>query len=215
MADLQFSVVRVEVERFSASPLLRFELRIANAGPEERVENLLLNCQIRIEPAQRRYDAGERERLSELFGEPERWGETLRSLLWTHAHVSAPGFERETRVLLLVPCSYDFTIASTKYFYGLTDGEIPLNFLFSGSVFSRDASSALQITQIPWSKEASFRLPVAVWRSLMATYYPNGEWLRIGWDAFDRLYRFKRRKGLLTFDDALDALLEHAEDHAS
>lgn len=215
MFDLLFSVERAEAERFSASPLLCFELRITNAEPERRVENVMLNCQIRIEPARRSYDARERERLSELFGRPERWGETLHGLLWTHATVVAPGFERETLVRLPAHCTYDFSVASAKYFYGLIDGDIPLNLLFSGSVFYRDDSGALQITQIPWEKEAGFRLPTQVWRTLMETYYPSGEWLRVGWDAFDRLYRFKRRRGLLTFDDALNELLETAEDHAS
>jgi hypothetical protein len=214
MVDLLFSVERVEAEKFSVSPLLLFELRIASAEPERRVENVQLNCQVRIEPARRSYDACARERLSELFGGEERWGETLHSLLWTQASVSAPRFERETLVRLPVPCTYDFSVASTKYFYALTEGDIPLSLLFSGSVFYRDDSEGLQIAHIPWSKEASFRLPATVWRDLMAAYYPNGAWLRIGSEAFERFYRFKRRRGFLDFDDALDELLEMAEERA-
>jgi hypothetical protein len=215
MVDLLFNLMSVEAEKFSATPLLLFSLGIANAEPQLRIENILLNCQIRIEPAQRSYSPRERERLSELFGAPERWGEALHSLLWTHANVAVPRFEKETLVRLPAFCTHDFSVASAKYFYGLVDGEIPLSFLFSGSLFYKGASGALQIAQIPWSKEARFRLPVTIWRDLMDIYYPNCDLLRVRSDTFERLYRFKRRRGLLTFDEALDVLLQTMEVNAS
>lgn len=37
---------------------------------------------------------------------------------------------------------------------------MPLNFLFSGTVFYADENGALQVAPIPWNKEAPFRLPV-------------------------------------------------------
>jgi len=214
MADLSFDIESVEAERFSASPLLLFRLRVTSAAPQQRVENIILYCQIRIEPTQRAYGARERERLIELFGAPERWSLTLHSLLWTHANVAVPGFLGETHVNLPAPCTHDFNVASTKYFYGLTEGEIPLSFLFSGSLFERDRDGDLQISQIPWSKDARFRLPASVWLDLMNAYYPDCELLRLGARTFDRLYEFKRQRGLLTFDDALDALLQNAEARA-
>ncbi|MEK8091045.1 DUF6084 family protein [Methylocystis sp. IM3] len=211
MANLSFTIERVEAEKFSATPLLLFSLRMINAEQAQRIENIELNCQIRLEPTQRVYSPSERERLAELFGAPERWGETLRSLLWTQIHVSVPGFEREKTVQLPVPCTHDFNIASAKYFYGLNDGDAPLSFLFSGSLFYKDACGDLQIEQIPWSKEARFRLPVAIWRDLMNAYYPNAELLRVSAEIFNRLNDFKRRNGLLSFDDTLHRLLRNVE----
>lgn len=210
MVDLLFEVESVEAEKFSASPLLLFQIRILNAAPQLRVRNIMLNCQIRIEPTRRFYSDDEKERLAELFGEPERWGQTLHSFLWTHSSVAVPGFESETRIRLPAPCTRDFSIASAKYFYGLVDGETPLNFLFSGSVFYQDEFGALQIQQIPWSKETAFRMPVTVWQRLMDSHYPGSDWLRLSRETFERLYRYKRRRGLLTWEEAVDDLLEAA-----
>jgi hypothetical protein len=59
------------------------------------------------ELARRRYTDGERQRLLDLFGTPERWGQTLRPMLWTHAVAVAPPFNGTTAADLPVPCSYD------------------------------------------------------------------------------------------------------------
>ncbi len=37
----------------------------------------------------------------------------------------------------------------------------------------------LQLGQIPWSKEAQFRLPVCVWQAMMQHYYLDGAWLLV------------------------------------
>ncbi len=207
MPELDFSVGAVEVERFAVSPLLRFALRVVSRSPEVAILNVMLNAQIRIEPTRRSYVAVEQERLCELFGEPQRWGDTLRSFLWTHASVLVPAFDQSTTVGLMVPCTYDFNVAATKFFHGVEDGDVPLNVLFSGSIFYRDEDGALQIVQIPWSKESTFRLPVATWRRMMDEYYPQSAWLCLRRDAFDQLYRYKRERGLPTFERALSELL--------
>jgi hypothetical protein len=213
MVDLRFTIESAEAEPFSASPLLIFSLRV-ETEPQRRIDSIMLNCQIRIEPMRRAYSARERERLGELFGAPERWSETLRSLLWTQVNVVVPRFESGTAVRLAAPSTYDFCVASTKYFYGVTEGEIPLTFLFSGSVFFKDEAGSLQIEPISWSAEARYRMPVALWRDAMEMHYPNSVLLRLDAETFDRFYRFKRRRGLLRFDDALAALLESMEAEA-
>jgi hypothetical protein len=109
-------------------------------------------------------------------------------------------------------CTYDFDVVGTKYFAALEDGEIPLEFLFSGTVFYRDATGALQAVQIPWEKEAKFRLPVGVWREMMDHYFPNSAWLRIRKDTFDRLYEYRSRHALLTWERTLESLLEASEE---
>ena len=160
----------------------------------------MLRCQIQIETTRRKYQAEEEERLRDLFGEPERWGQTLRAMLWTHASVVVPPFTGETTTDLPVACSYDFNVAATKYFYALEEGEIPLDFLFSGSVFYQDAEGALQVAPISWTQEARFRLPVATWRQLMEAYYPNSACVQLRRDVFDRLYQYKMRHGIPTWE---------------
>ena len=109
-----------------------------------------------------------------------------------------------------MPCTYDFNVAATKYFYALSDGEVPITLLFSGTVFYAAADGALQVDQIPWEKEATFRLPVKTWQEMMDLYYPNSAWLRLYRDTFDRLHRYKIRHGLPTWEQALERLLDGA-----
>jgi hypothetical protein len=151
--DLTFNVEGVEQQPHSAAPLLVFKLRIAEAGTDEgptTIPAIALRCQIRIEPTRRRYAPSEQEQLLDLFGEPERWGQTLRSALWTHASVVVPPFTGSTVVDLPVPCSFDFNVAATKYFHALLDGEVPLCLLFSGTIFYTAEDGYLQVCQIPW-----------------------------------------------------------------
>jgi hypothetical protein len=168
-----------------------------------------------IEPARRRYVTEEQKRLHDLFGEPERWSQTLRSMLWTHASTVVSAFSESASVDLQVPCSFDFNVAATKYFAGLEDGEVPLSFLFSGTVFYAGESGALQVAQIPWDKEARFRLPVKVWKAMMDIYYPNSAWLCLRRDVFDRLYQYKVDRGLPTWEQTLDALLPDQKEKAA
>lgn len=213
MPDLNFQVERVEAERFAAAPLLLFKLRVAEAGGQPTpIQSVVLRCQVRIEPARRRYAAAEQERLLDLFGTPERWGQTLRPMLWTHASAVVPPFAGTCAADLPVPCSFDFSLAATKYFAALEGGDIPLGFLFSGTIFYAAADGALQVAQIPWEKEAYFRLPAATWRGLMDLFYPNTAWLNLRRDVFDRLCRYKSREGLPTWEHTLERLLSAAEE---
>lgn len=210
MPDLHFQVADGEVLPFAAVPTLLFKVPITNAIEGERIQSIMLRAQVRIEVTQRHYDPGTEGRLLELFGEPHRWGETLRSLLWTHAAANVPPFVDSTVAELPIVCTYDFEVAAAKYFYALEDGEIPLLFLFSGTVFYLSGGE-LQIAQIPWELEASFRLPVAVWKDMMNRYFPNSAWLRLRKDVFDRLYAYKARNALPTWEDALERLMIPAE----
>ena len=200
MPDLTFQVHGAEAVPYSAAPLLGFKLGVSNSPAEEVVHSVALRCQVMIGVTQRRYTAQEQERLFELFGEPERWGQTLRNMLWTHTGTVMPSFTGSGLVDLPVPCTFDFNVAATKYFAGLEDGEIPLEFLFSGTVFYEAEMGAMQVAQIPWDKEARFRLPVRVWQEMMNHYYPNSAWLSLRRDIFERLYRHKVRSGFTTWE---------------
>ncbi|HEY0547748.1 MAG TPA: DUF6084 family protein [Pyrinomonadaceae bacterium] len=207
MPDLSFQVEGVEAVAFAASPLLAFKLRITNADEAERVQTVALRCQIQIETTRRKYTEGEQERLLDLFGEVERWSRTLRAMLWTHASLVVTPFQGSTLVDLPVPCSFDFNVAATKYFAGLEDGEVPLNLMFSGTVFYEAANGALQVEQIPWDREAKYRLPVQVWKEMMDIYYPNTAWLCLRRDVFNRLQQYKMNRGIPTWEQTLESLL--------
>ena len=207
MPDLSFEVEQAEAARFAAAPLLLFKLRIDQPAAAVPIHAIALRCQIRIEPARRRYESKERERLLDLFDTPDRWGQTLRAMLWTHTSVVVPPFTGSAVVDLPVPCTYDFNVAAAKYFYALEDGEVPLCLLFSGTVFHAAEDGALQVAQIPWEKEAHFRLPVPAWKGMMEHYYPNSAWLCLRKDVFDRLYQFKSWHRLPTWEQAIEHLL--------
>ncbi len=159
MPDLAITVEKAEVVPFAAAPTLAFKLRVANADPTETIHTVVLRCQIQIEVTRRRYTPQEQEHLRDLFGEPERWGKTLRNLLWTNTSTVIPPFTGSTLANLQVPCTFDFSVATTKYFDGLTDGEIPIFLMFSGTVFYADPEGGLKVAPISWDKEAKFRMP--------------------------------------------------------
>ena len=211
MPELNFEVERAEPVPHAASPLLNFKLKITDVAGAAAlsIPAVALRCQIRIEPTRRKYVAPEQERLLDLFGAPARWGQTLRSMLWAHASLVVPPFTGQTIVDLPVPCSYDFNLAATKYFYALQDGEVALSLLFSGTIFyTEEEDGSLQTSPISWEKEAAFKLPVQVWKSMMNHYYPNSAWLCLRQDVFDRLYLFKSRLSLPTWEQALERLLD-------
>ncbi len=212
MPDLSFSVEGVEVVPFAAAPQLAFKLRVRNADPEEAVHTVALRCQIQIEATRRRYHPEEQERLSDLFGEPERWGQTLRTLLWTHTTVVVPPFVGSTEVDLPVPCTFDFNVATTKYFAGLSEGEIPLCLQFSGTVFYAKDAGPLQVMLIPWDKEGRFKLSLKTWQELMETYYPNSAWLCLRRDVFERLHRYKVEHGIPTWEETVERVLSCTEE---
>ena len=204
MPDLSFAVESATVTPFAVVPMLGFALRVTNRRADEVIHTAVVRCQIQLDVVRRQYDSEEAAKLRDLFGERDRWGTTLKSLLWTHVGVIVPSFTGETTVDMPVPCTFDFNVAATKYFYALADGEVPLTFLFSGSVFYQDGTGALQVAPIPWDREAKFRLPVKVWRDLMDHYYPNLAWLALRRDIFERLYRFKVARGIPTWEQVME-----------
>jgi hypothetical protein len=204
--DLNFEIDSVAPQPYAAAPLLNFKLRVV-VSTGEPAHTVILRCQIMLEVARRRYGTEERKRLLDLFGEPGQWGRTLRNMLWTNASVVVPAFSGDTTVDLPVHCTFDFNVAATKYFAGLEDGEIPLLMLFSGTVFYMSESGALRAAQIPWEKEARYRLPIRAWREMMDMYYPNSAWLCLRRDVFERLYMYKVSRGIPTFEQAIEGVV--------
>ena len=207
LPSLTFAIDSAEAVRFAAAPTVAFTLRITSDKP---VRSLALNAQIRIAPARRRYSKRDQGRLVELFGPPERWGETLRTFRWAQATALVSPFDETTTVELTVPCTYDLEIATAKYFYALDDGDVPLEFLFSGTVFFLDGG-ALRTAQISWDSEATFRMPAHAWRDAMQQHFPGSAWLRLRDDVFDRLVAYKAGRALPTWEATIDELLEGRE----
>ena len=208
MAELVFDWLGARAERYSAVPSLTLCLRISETSGQH-VDAIALRCQIRIEPHRRRYSEAEAQRLHDLFGDPSRWADTLKPLQFTTVPVMVPGFTGSTELDLPVPFTYDLQISSTRYFASLDDGEVPLLLLFSGTVFTK-GSSGFSVGQVPWHKEAAYRLPVSVWREIMDRFFPGAGWIRVRRDTLDALQRFKAVRALPTWDDALEALFKEA-----
>lgn len=211
MPDLAFHVNGVEPATHGLAPLLHFNLRIINSSAGERIHAVLLQAQIQIEAPKRSYTSEEKERLTDLFGAPERWGQTLRNRFWTHSSTTSGPFTDGVDVILPVPCTYDLNVLATKYFDALTIGEAPLLFLFRGSIFYAVHDGPVQVQPIPWNKECAFRLPVQTWKGLMDHHYPNTVWLTLRRDTFQRLHAFKRSSGIATWEQTIERLLPSPE----
>jgi hypothetical protein len=204
---LRFAVLNARAMPHAAVPTLTFRIRLESAAA---VHAILLHTHLHIEPRRRPHNPSEQERMTDLFGETWRWRDTLRPLIWSRTSVTVPAFEASIEVDLPVPCTYDFEVAAARYLDALEGGDVPLLFLFSGTVFLK-TDSGFQVEQVAWDNEAPFRMPVQVWRDLMEAHFPGCVWLRIRHESLDALHRFRARNGLLTWDDAIDALLERRE----
>ncbi len=206
MNTLQFEVTSARVEPYAAAPLINLRLRITESSGR-RIETIGLKAQIQIDPRKRKYNADEERKLLELFGETSRWGETLHAVHWIHAAIMVPPFTGTTEVDIPIACSYDFEVASSKYFDALEDGEVPLLLLFSGMMFPK-AESGFAAEMVPWDLECAYRLPAHLWRDAMNQYFPNQAWIRIGKESFDELYRLRTRFGLISWEQTLEKLFE-------
>jgi Family of unknown function (DUF6084) len=209
MAELTFGCTAASAERYAATPTLAFALTITESSGV-RVHAIALRCQIRIEPHRRRYSEAEARRLHDLFGDPSRWAETVKPIQLATVTTMVPAFEAVAEVELQVPCTYDLEVASARYLRGLDDGTVPLLMLFSGTVFLADGAG-YAVELVPWSAEASYRMPVSVWQELVDLHFPGSAWLRCGRDTLDALSEFKARHALPTWDATLAELLARAE----
>jgi len=204
---LSFAVRDAQALRYAAVPTIEFTVAV-EADESRPIRSVLLDVQIQIAARQRAYDEAAQEALIELFGAAERWGSTLRTLLWTRTTVIVPPFEGPTVVALPITCTYDLEVTAGRYFAALTEGEVPLEFLFSGSVFFEGPQGILQAARIALDQDADYRLPVRIWREAIDRHFPQTAWLRLNRERFDRLRAFRGRHALPSWDAAVDALLE-------
>jgi hypothetical protein len=110
-------------------------------------------------------------------------------------------------------CTYDFEVSAAKYLHALRDGIMPLQFLFSGTVFTA-SERGFSVRQVSWDCEDRYSMPVSVWRDLISLHYPNSGWVRLGHDTVTTLAAYKSERGLLSLDEAVTALLTAAREAA-
>jgi len=210
--DLSFSVVDARPDTQAATPTINFRLRIREAAAQP-IQSILLRCQLHFMPRRRSHAPVEKRRLLDLFGEPERWGDTVQPLLWAQSSLIVPGFEGSVEIDFPVTCTYDLEVTAAKYLNALESGDVPLRFQFSGTVFAK-TGAGFSIEQISWDREAEFRMPVQIWRDLMELYFPGGGWIRLNRNNLDALQRFRTDHALPSWDAAIEALVNAVEEPA-
>jgi hypothetical protein len=203
---LRFSVEDAAALARAAAPTVVLRLAIERTGGRP-VRSATLGVRADLAPARRAYDTATEARLVELFGAPERWGDTLRGIGWARATVLVGPFDDRTTVELPLAATYDFDVAAAKYLDALRDGEIPVDLMFTGSVLY-EVDGRIQAAPIPWDSEASARVPVRVWREAMAAAFGDTAWLRLRRDAFDRLYAYRAQRGLASWEAVVEELLD-------
>ena len=205
MGTFEFSIVDIFAEPYAADPQLTARLRIQESSGET-IHAIALRCQVRIEAQRRRYDETDETGLRALFGERDRWTQTLKPFLWMQASAMVQGFTGVTEVDLPLPCTYDFDVTGSRYLHAVGEGEIPLALLFSGTVFTK-GQHGFGVQQVPWDCEASYQLPVTVWKQMIASYFPNQGWIRLDHDVLADLADFKSGHGLTSWEETVQALL--------
>jgi hypothetical protein len=191
---------------FSATPTMLFAATVNDPSGHE-IQSIALTAQVMIDPAKRGYDSDTRERLAELFGPPAAWAPATSGLAWARVTTAVPGFTGSTTFALEVPCTYDLEVAAAKYFYAVTDGEVPLSFHFNGNVFYRPGGGQLMVAPVSWSNTAQFRMPISAWRAMIAEHYPGGGWIRLNETTLAALNRRRAGRGLPSFDACVGELL--------
>jgi hypothetical protein len=202
---VSFGVLDIAPEPYAVTPLLAARIGVAGAA-DEPVHAIALRAQVRIEPARRGYSDAEAAGLLDLFGPRQRWSDTQHTFLWMHTCTMVPGFTGATQVTLPLECTYDFEVAAGKYLHALQHGSVPLQFLFSGTIFGK-GQSGFAVQQVSWDRDDRYDMPVAVWRDLMSRHYPDRGWVRLGHETAEALARFKSNRGLLDLDEAVGVLL--------
>ena len=204
--DPEFRVLGVRAVRYAAAPMLALDLEVSEPTGRQ-IYMIALKIQLMIEPARRVYDDDTRDRLVELFGAPERWAVTTRSLVWSQLDVVVPQFTGSTTAVVPIACNYDLEVTAAKYLHSLPDGEAPLALHFNGVVYYPGEDGGLQMVLVPWTRSVDFRMPVTVWRETIEHYYPNTGWVGLRADTLEALQRLKVDRGLATFDACVAELL--------
>jgi hypothetical protein len=202
----ELSISGVEPEPNAAMPHLRFAVEVRDASGRE-IYTIALTAQVHIDADRRAYEPETRERLLDLFGEAARIPATAGSLVLARVETLVPSFRGTGGFALAVPFSGDLELATTRYLASLPDGGVPLTFHFNGSIFYCGEADRLQVTLVPWSCSARYRVPVTTWRELIERRYAGSGFVRLQADTLEALRARRAARGLPTFDATIaDAL---------
>lgn len=207
MSGYTFTLLDVFAEPYAAVPQLTARLRIEEATGQV-VHAIALRCQVRIEPQRRGYTTADESGLRALFGDRDRWADTLKPFLWMQCSTTVQGFTGATEVDLPLPCTYDFDVVGSRYLHAVGEDTVPLSFLFSGTVFTR-GSNGFGVEQVPWDSDTRYAMPVTVWKQMIDLYYPNTAWIRMDRDQLEILADYRSRHGLTTWEETVQRLLAH------
>ncbi len=205
MSSYSFTVVDIFAEPYAATPQLTARLRIEETSGQT-IHAIALRCQVRIEPQRRAYTDEDAAGLLSLFGERERWSQTLKPFLWMQTGAMVQGFTGITETDLALPCSYDFEVIGSRYLDAVGEGAVPVSLMFSGTVFTK-GSSGFGVQQVPWDCDTTYQLPVEVWRQVIDFYYPHTGWIRMDRDVLTELAGYRSRHGLTTWEETVQRLL--------
>ena len=60
---------------------------------------------------------------------------------------------------------------------------------------------------VPWPAEATYALPVEMWKDVMDSHFPGSAWLRVRRDTLDALQRWKCENDITSWDVAIETLI--------
>jgi hypothetical protein len=202
----EFAVAGVEAEPNAATPVLRFSVEVTDASGRE-IYTIALTALVQIDADRRAYDLETRERLLDLFGEQERIPATAGAVPFGRVETLVPSFTGTGTFEIVLPVSADLELAAARYFASLPGGAVPLTFNFNGTIFYAGSDDRLQITLVPWSCTARFRLRVGIWRELIERRYAGSGFVRLQPETLQHLRQRRAELGLPTFDATIaDAL---------
>lgn len=204
MADLRFEIEGAAPVPYAASPLLALNVRMRSG---DAVESVLLRTSVRIEAGARATTQQEQARLKELFGDKELWSRGSRSLLWAQVVNVVSAFTGETEVPVCLPCSFDLAAVASKYLRALDGGTVPIRAQFSGTAFFR-TEHGLSAAPIALDREADLALPVQTFLEVLDQHFPNAAAVTLSRDVFNRLDQLRVARGLTSFDDVVESLLQ-------
>ncbi|GHH86810.1 hypothetical protein GCM10018793_60180 [Streptomyces sulfonofaciens] len=209
LPQLAFTVAGIRPLEHAAVPTLAIRLTVTRTGGGP-VRSVLLTTAIRIDAARGPHEHTDAAALAPLFGQPEQWATSMRPLTWARLTTVLPPFDDRSHTDLAVPCTGDTEQALRTYFRAVRDADVPLDLLFSGTVFHRDAEGRLATARIPWDTEATCLLPAALWHGLTERYFGPGRWLRVSRGTGERLDAYGAAHGLVDTESSVVALLDAA-----
>ena len=206
VAAPEFAVVGVEPEPTAATPLLLFTVQVTDESGLE-IYTIALTAQVQLDADRRAYDPATRGRLQDLFGEAARLPATVGPLQIGRVATMVPSFTGAGRFTLALPISADLELAAARYLASLPDGTAPLTFNFNGTIFYAGADERLQVTLVPWSCFARYRLPVSVWHGLVEQRHAGCGFVRLQSETLELLRRRRVERGLASLDATISEAL--------